>query len=162
MIKGINMVFEQGHQTAKKLTTDDLKLDAYAQYCAHIASGQPKKAWCFRHPTLSLTWETMEKYIKNEPNLFDPLHKRMAEADGLKLWFSYLADSARGKNKDANVASMQIILRNMFMWDRPDHNNNEGDMFAAQFNQERLLEQLNARQMIATQPVIAAIAAEPS
>jgi hypothetical protein len=149
------MLFQEGNQVNKKLTTDELKLEAYAQYCAHIAQGMPKKAWCFRHPTLSLTWETMEKYIKNEPAVFDLTHKKLAEADSLKHWFSYLGDSARGKNKDANVASLQIILRNMHAWDRTDKQD-DNDVHSAQFNQERLLEQINARQMIVMQPVIQA------
>jgi hypothetical protein len=50
----------------------------------------------------------------------------------------------------------------MHAWDRPDHNNNEGDMFAAQFNQERLLEQLNERQLIASQPAIELTPVEPT
>jgi hypothetical protein len=153
------MSFQEGHLINVKLSTEALKLEAYRQYCEHIAQGKPKKAWCFRHPVLSLTWETMEKYIKNEPSIFDSNQKRMAESEGLNLWFSYLGDSAKGKNKDANVASLQIILRNMHGWDKPDKQN-EDDVHSAQFNQERLLEQISAKQMIAFQSVAEVVLSE--
>ena len=33
---------QKGNQNAKKLTTDELKIQAYDQYCAHIAKGKDK------------------------------------------------------------------------------------------------------------------------
>lgn len=134
------------HSNNKKLKTEELKKEAYRQYCAHISQGIPKKAWKFKHPEISLTWETMEKYIKEEPDTFDPTQKKMAEADALFMWFDYLSQSAKGKNREANVASLQIILRNMFAWDRENpHSKNENtedlkDSFA------KIMHQLNQNQ----------------
>lgn len=73
------MVFKIGDKTNVKLTTPELKELAYNSYCEHISQGYPKKAWCFKHPHVSLTWETMEKYIKEEPDVFDSIHKEIAE-----------------------------------------------------------------------------------
>jgi hypothetical protein len=145
VIKVIIMPFEKGNQVAKKLPTDELKQDAYAQYCAHIAKGYPKKAWCFEHPTLTLTWETMEKYIKNEPDVFDSSQKKVAESKSLNHWFSYLSASATGANQKANVASLQIILRNMHAWDKADNRADDTSSDVAT-NQEKIMSQLAQRQ----------------
>lgn len=111
------MAAEIGNKHAVKLTNPELKKQAYDQYCAHIASGQPHKAWCFEHPDITLTARTMEKYMKEEPDVFPPIHKEVAESKSLKYWFNVLADSATGKNRRANTASLQIIMRNKFGWD---------------------------------------------
>ena len=139
------MTFEEGHQINVKLKTDELKREAYRQYCKHIASGYPKKAWCMRHPDITLTWETMEKYIKEDPSIFDPIHKNAAQADSLRLAFEHLWDSARGKNKDANVAALQIILRNMHAWDAKDLRSDESESNFRQA-QEQVMKQLNDMQ----------------
>lgn len=41
-----------------------------------------------------------------------------AEAERYKLWFTNVSESALGTNKDANTASLQMIMRNMFGWDK--------------------------------------------
>ena len=53
-----------GSKNGAKLTNDTIKAEAYKQYCAHLAKGKKKRTWRFKHPDVSLTWETMEKYIK--------------------------------------------------------------------------------------------------
>lgn len=139
------MAAEIGNQYAKKLINDDLKRDAYKQYCAHIAKGFPRKAWRFHHPDVSITWNTIEKYIREEPEVFDPIKKEEAAADSLQYWFSFLADSAKGDNQKANVASLQIILRNMHAWDAkdPQQQNTDNNFQAAQ---ETLMRQLKDMQ----------------
>lgn len=109
-----------GTKNALKLKTPDLRLEAYRQYCEHIASGYPKECWDFDHPDISLTWETMEKYIREDPVIFDPIKKKKAESRSYKHWFSVLADSAKGINEKASTASLQMIMRNKFKWDKQD------------------------------------------
>lgn len=130
---------------AVKLSTDELKRAAYTQYCSHIASGYTKKSWRFKHPDIFLTWETMEKYIREEPNVFDPIHKKMAECDSLYHWESVLADSATGKNKDANTASLQMIMRNKFKWDTRDHQQDEDTSESAQAH-DQLMKEISHQQ----------------
>lgn len=116
----------KGNQNNKKLTTSDLKRDAYEQYCAHLAKGKSKRSWTFKHPELMLTWETMEKYIANDPE-FDPIKKELALADGYLAWEQVAEDSAKGVNKDANTASLQMVMRNKFGWDKnEDRKDREG------------------------------------
>lgn len=154
MIKEILMPAPYGNQNAKKLDTPELRKLAYDSYCDHIAKGKDKTSWYLEEP-VELTWDTIEKYIKNDPVEFDPIKKRIAEAKGFAIWEQIVEDSAIGRNKEHNTATLQMKMRCKFGWDRIDRRN-EDDMGAAQFNQERLLEQLNARQMIASQPAIQA------
>lgn len=139
------MVFQPGNQLAKKLSTDELKADAYRQYCNWIAKGYPKKSWGFDHPTLTLTWETMEKYIREEPDVFDPIQKKRAEGKSFESWFGVLADIAKGDNTKGNVAACQMIFRNMFRWDAKDQFSDENDG-STLLAQEKLMGQLTQLQ----------------
>jgi hypothetical protein len=136
-----SMTFIEGNQEAKKLKTDELKRDAYDQYCAHLAKGKSKRSWYFQHPSLSLTWETMEKYIKEDTSVFDPTQKKHAEAQGFAKWEQVVEDSAIGQNKDANVAALQMLMRNKYKWDRHDQVH-EDDLSSADAN-EKLLNQIS-------------------
>ena len=108
-----------GNDYNKKLSGPELRKEAYDQYCAHIASGKSKRSWVFKHPELTLPWETMEKYIKNE-NDFDPTQKKIAEAEGFGSWEEIVSKSAKGTNTKANVASLQMVMRNKFGWDKDE------------------------------------------
>ena len=135
------MAGEIGNNFAVKLKTDELKKMAYEQYCAHIANGNSKKSWYFEHPTTSLTWETMEKYIRESEHDFDPLKNKIAECKSLGYWESVVQDSAKGKNKDANTATLQMLMRNKFGWDRVDTRHDESTS-TVEHNHEKLLNQL--------------------
>ncbi len=111
------MAAKKGNNNGAKLKTEELKKEAYAQYCAHLAKGKSKKSWCFEHPNLTLTWESMERYIKEDEMVFDPLQKKVAEIKGYNKWEEIAELSAQGKNK-ANTASLQMVMRNKFGWDK--------------------------------------------
>jgi len=106
-----------GNKNGLKLKDLEVRQIAYAQYCKHLAKGKSKKSWYFEHANLRCTWETLEKYLDNEIE-FDPIHKRIAEAKGFGHWEEVVEDSATGKNKDANTASLQMLMRNKFDWDK--------------------------------------------
>lgn len=112
--------FSKGLKNAAKLKTPELKKEAYDQYCAHMADGKSKKSWYFEHPSLRLTWESMEKYILDNPSLLDPIHKEIAWCKGYQKWEKIVEDSATGANTNANTASLQMVMRNKFGWDK-DH-----------------------------------------
>jgi hypothetical protein len=133
----------QGNQHAKKLTTPELRRQAYEQYCAHIASGKSKKSWVFKHPEISLYWETMEKYIRENPREFDPEHMKIAACQGLARWEQVVEDSAEGKNKDANTASLQMLMRNKFKWDRRDQEFDDQDPTELQMTHDKILHQIS-------------------
>jgi hypothetical protein len=101
------------------LKDPDVRQEAYEDYCAHLSEGRGKRGWCYNKDGLNCTFETMEKYIKNEVE-FDPQKKRDAEAKGYMTWESVVMDSAKGKNKEANTATLQMLMRNKYGWDKPE------------------------------------------
>ena len=105
-----------GNNYTVKLRTDELKIEAYRQYCEHLSKGKSKRSFVFKHPELTLTWETMEKYLKYD-KVFDPIHMEVAMAESFAHWEEIVSASAVGKNKDANTASLQMVMRNKFGWD---------------------------------------------
>lgn len=109
-----------GNQHAVKLTTDELKHDAYRQYCDWIASGKSKESFTFKHPKLSLTYKTMEKYIRESPSEFPSLHKEIAESESLALWESKGCTMMEGKVEKCQPAIYQMMMRNKFGWDKAD------------------------------------------
>jgi len=119
------MAARKKNKYAQKLKTPELKKMAYDQYCAHLAEGKSKKSWYFEHPDLMLTWQTMEKYIANEPQEFNPIHKEIAWSKGYQHWEKVVSNSAEGKNKEANTASLQMVMRNKYDWDRENSTQKE-------------------------------------
>jgi len=130
---------------ATKLDTPELRQTAYKAYCAHIAKGKSKRSWYMSHP-VSLTYETIEKYIRMNPMEFDPDEKKLAEAMGYGKWEGVVEASAEGKNKEANTASLQMLMRNKYGWDKAE-NRGDDSHSAAELNQEKLLAQINQRQI---------------
>lgn len=119
-----------GEKRALKLTTEELKRDAYAQYCAHIAQGLSKESFVFNHPEVSVIWETMENYIKADPVNFPPIQKKQAEAESLSVWEKRGLDMMLGTIEKCQPAIFQMFMRNKFGWDKQQHstNNSETDV----------------------------------
>ncbi len=114
------MVAHKENTYAKKLTSDELKRKAFESYLAHMAKGKSKKSWWFDHEDITLTWQTMDTYIKNEPQVFSSIQIEAAKSKGYNLWEQVVEDSAKGINKDANTASLQMLMRNKYEWDKQD------------------------------------------
>lgn len=113
-----------GNQTGLKLKDPDIRIQAYNQYCDWIKSGNPKEAWTFRHPELSCTYKTMEKYIKENPNEFPPIQKELAESESYATWFGLGKEMMLGKVEKCQPAIYQMIMRNKFGWDKEDKKEN--------------------------------------
>lgn len=106
-----------GNKHGIKLKDPDIRQIAYQKYCEWLAMGKSKKSFTFRSPEYSCHWQTLESYIKDK-NEFDPLQIELAKCEGCKRWEQVVEDSAEGKNKDANTASLQMLMRNKFDWDK--------------------------------------------
>lgn len=109
---------QPGNKSNEKLRSQDLRKEAYRQYMEHLAQGHSKRTWYFEHPELTLSWQSMEKYIKDYSHEFSPVTHDIAMAKGEKIWEGICCDSAIGKNKKANTASLQMVMRNKFGWDK--------------------------------------------
>lgn len=113
------MAFKYLNRCSVKLRNPDLIKEAFFSYCEHLKSGYPKEAWVFKKEGKPLcSYQTIEKYIEEMPDDFKTIHMVEAEAERYKLWFTNVSESALGTNKDANTASLQMIMRNMFGWDK--------------------------------------------
>lgn len=128
-----------GNTYAKKLVTIELKKEVFASYLAHIAKGKSKKSWWFDNGEITITWQCMDSYIRDEPSLFSSLQIERAKSNGYQIWEQVAEDSATGVNKDANTASLQMVMRNKFRWDKEDDDsrNSKGTLV------ERFLDQLD-------------------
>lgn len=114
-----------GNTYAKKLISDELKLQVFDSYLSHLAKGKSKKSWWFDNGKVTITWQCMETYIKNEPGIFDALQIERAKSNGYQIWEQVVEDSAKGLNRDANTASLQMLMRNKFNWDKEDNVNKD-------------------------------------
>ena len=120
-----------GEQRALALKTPELRIECYKQYCKHISLGRSKTSFVFNHPTASLTWETMEKYMGIYKDELDPDLMAVAEAMSFGVWETLLMDCASGRNQKANVAAIQIAMRNKFNWDKNSNGTSRKDMLDA-------------------------------
>lgn len=113
-----------GNKNGVKLKDADVRQQAFNSYCAHLAKGKSKRSWWFEHETLSCTCITMDKYIAENPTEFDPIKVEMAQTKGYYAWEEISEGSAKGEN-EANTASLQMVMRNKFGWDKKDKDDSE-------------------------------------
>jgi hypothetical protein len=113
---------QKGNSNGTKLKDPDIRLEAYRQYCEHIASGKSKEAFVFDHPNLKVTFKTLEKYIRNDPFEFPPIHKEIAEAKSFEHWCELGKQMMLGRIEKCQPAIFQMFMRNKFGWDKDDIN----------------------------------------
>ena len=113
------MAAPKGNQYNKKLKSKEIKEKVYKNYCEHISKGYSHKSWCYEKDGLTLTWETIESYIKNDED-FDASHKEVAVSKSLKIFEDWGKKMMLGEIKNGQPAIYQIFMRNKFKWDRND------------------------------------------
>ena len=115
------MAAVKGNKNAVKLKTPELKKEAYRQYCAWIADGKNKESWYMEHPDLSLTYKTIEIYIREEPLEFPSIHKEVAECKSLAIFEEIGMKMMLGQIDKNSPAVYQMFMRNKFGWDKESH-----------------------------------------
>lgn len=115
---------EIGNQNGVKIKDPDLRQKAYKQFCEWLAKGKSPRSFTFIEGALMCTGKTVESYIKEYPAEFPPIHKEVAFANGYAIWEQVVEDSATGKNQRANTASLQMTMRNKYLWDTKEHVSN--------------------------------------
>lgn len=110
----------RNNKNATKLTSEELKRDAYDQYCQWIANGNSMKSFVYvnEEEGISVTWETIDKYIKENPTDFPPNKKKEAEAQSLNVWENKGINMMMGNVKGCQPAIYQMFMRNKFGWDK--------------------------------------------
>jgi hypothetical protein len=114
-----------GNQLAKKLTTAELKKEAYEQYCDWLRKGNPKRGWVFKHPEMTLTFKTMDKYIRENPNDFPAITLEAAKAEGYMVWLNDGKKMMTGVIEKCQPAIYQMMMRNIWGWDKENHDDKE-------------------------------------
>lgn len=109
---------QKGNSHGTKLKNPSIRKEAFKQYCDWIASGKSKEGWCFEHPEFSVTFRTLEKYIKDNPNEFPPLQKEQAETKSYQVWEQRGYEMMIGNIKGCQPAIYQMFMRNKFGWDK--------------------------------------------
>ena len=109
-----------GNKNGTAIKSPKLMEEAFADFCRHMAAGKSKRGWSFKHPECKCTYQTLEKYMKDQEFEFEPITLEIAKSDGFGYWEGVLHDAAVGKNKDGNPAVMQMIMRNKYSWDKND------------------------------------------
>lgn len=134
----------EGNSFAQKLPTRELRKMAFDSYCEHIANGKSKRSWTMKS-SIKVSWETMEKYIKEYSHEFDLDALKNATSIGFSKWEQVLDDSANGKNTKANFASLKMKFNHVFNWGKDD-NRPEANNEAAAAAQDKLMNQLAVQQ----------------
>ena len=109
-----------GNKNRCVLQDPKVRQKAFESFCAHRAKGKSQRSWWYEDKDgNSCTWETLAKYVNNNPIEFDPVKLKVAESKGFEHWEEVAELSAKGKNK-ANTASLQMVMRNKFGWDKEE------------------------------------------
>lgn len=110
-----------GNTYATKLKDPEVRQEAYRQYCEWIGGGHSKEAFVFDHPELSVTSKTMDRYLRENPTEFPPIHKEIAEAKSLAIWEKRGLEMMMGDIPKCQPAIFQMFMRNKFSWDKETH-----------------------------------------
>jgi hypothetical protein len=111
----------KGNTNAVKLTTDKMKKDAFEQYLSHLSQGYPKRTFVYENGSTTVTWETMENYIKNYPIEFPSSRVKAALSKGEQAWIKNGCEMMMGKIEGkVQPVIFQIMMRNIYKWDRED------------------------------------------
>lgn len=110
----------KGNKFAVKLKDPAIRQKAYMDMCNWISHGKSYKSFIFYHDAIRMTGEAIEEMSRNHPTEFDPLEKEIAHAMKFRHWEKILEETATGENPHGNTATLQMIFRNIFGWDKKD------------------------------------------
>lgn len=101
--------------------------EVYESFLTHISKGHSIDAFSYREENFSLSWQTLNEYIKKRPDLFNPDLMIEAKAIAKKYWENVCFQAARGEMKGHSPAVLQMIMRNKYDWDKVIRNDTKED-----------------------------------
>lgn len=116
---------QKGNKNGIKLKDPSIRQQAYHSYCDWLASGMPKEAWYFDREKHLCVSDTIEKYIRDNPLEFPPIHITIANKKRYLHWINKGIDMLDGKQEKCQPAIYQMFMRNMFGWDKEAQNKAE-------------------------------------
>jgi len=93
---------------------------AFNKYMEWIGSGKSIESFCYESNVMSITYKTLEKYIKEFPEDFPPSQKEQAQAKSLAVWEERGLTMMLGQIEKCQPAIFQMFMRNKFGWDKED------------------------------------------
>jgi len=102
-----------------------LRKKAFEKYCEWIAKGKSPDGFSFEEGGVECCADTIQSYIEKDPVEFPAIKQRIAKAKGFARWEATLEQSADGINTKASTASIQMIMRNKYGWDKLNPNDRE-------------------------------------
>lgn len=114
----------KGNQNPRRLKTPEARKAAYSAFCDWLAMGKTPNSFYFELNGVYICGKTMLKYIEEFPDEFDLSIRDFSIAKGMAYWEGVVDDSARGDNQKASTASLNMLMRNKYDWDRPEQQSN--------------------------------------
>jgi hypothetical protein len=118
------------NQNGIKLKDPAIRQEAYRQYLEHLAKGYPKETFFFDHPTHSVCYKTLDKYLRDHPDEFPPILMEKAKASRYRHWFDEGKMLMQGKYRHGSPVVWGTIMRNIFKdigWDREISSNDDSE-----------------------------------
>jgi|WetSurMetagenome_2_1015567.scaffolds.fasta_scaffold303570_3 hypothetical protein len=130
----------QGNTNRLKIKTEDLQQVAYAAYCNWLAMGRDKKGYVFDYEDEngvvgSVTYLTIENYVKSQRFKLDPSQQDRAEALSYQCWEAVGIQMMKGEMEKCQPAIYQMMMRNKFGWDKDTKTSNVNESDAKKFMQ---------------------------
>jgi hypothetical protein len=107
-------------------TIEDEYQQLFDSYITHLGKGKSVRSFVYRGYHLAGTWQLAEAIIKKFPDRFPKAHIDMAKAIGFGTWEEIVEQSAKGENTKANTATLQMLMRNRYDWDKQGNVITEG------------------------------------
>jgi hypothetical protein len=121
-----NMGAPRGNKnSSKKLKFPEECQKAYRSYCEWISDGKSHESWNYLSEKMTLTYKTMEKFIRENPIDFPVIHKEIAMTKSLEVWEARGLSMMLGQIEKCQPAIFQMFMRNKFGWDKEDRKSSQ-------------------------------------
>jgi hypothetical protein len=110
-----------GNQYNLALKSPELRQEVYMAFCEWIALGKSPYSFHWKKDEFKIAGRSFLTYLEKFPEELLSIHKEFADAQGYARWEQIVEDSASGVNKEANTASLQMVMRNKFDWDAKEN-----------------------------------------
>lgn len=108
-----------GNTNGTALKDPEERQKAYRSFCQNIADGYPVAAWSYRNGEHKCHWQTMVRYIEENPLEFEVFLKEESHSISYKKWFDRGIKLTDGEMKgNPSPQTWATIMRNMFDWDK--------------------------------------------
>lgn len=111
---------KMGNSNSVKLKDYALRQEAYEDYCENIALGYSVDCFYFQKDGLSVSYKTMQKYIRDNPIEFPPEKLSSAKAKAKAFFEALLIGIATGRI-EGNMRAVELIMKFKFGWKDNDN-----------------------------------------